>query len=234
MNKTDKSKMHQGHRKRLRNTIGKLGFENINDINKIEYLLSLAIPRKDTNELAHLLLEHFGSFAQVLEADSQDLMQIPGIGQNAAEIIPIFKHIAIAYYMDVSKKYNVIKNYQDLIDYTYPLFLGSKVEQVYALFIRNSNIIIKHEKIAEGTYKNVKFNYTELARKMLLSKCNQVIIAHNHPNGTAHPSVDDTITTESLGRTLALYGLQMIDNVIVSENSFYSFKNQSFYEPKEN
>ena len=224
--------IHEGHRQRLRDLISKVGLENVSDINKLEYILTLCIPRIDTNILAHTLLDHFGSFSGVLNAKTDELIKIPGIGTNTAKVLPIFKQIAVAFFKDSSKLNNVILNYNQLIDYVYPLFLGATVEQIYIIYMKNECTILKHEKVADGTFNNVSFNFAELAKKVLFSDCSSIMIAHNHPSGNAVPSQDDVNTTENIRKTLMLYGLKLIDSLVVSPGSFYSFKSNSLYEIK--
>ncbi|MBQ3494994.1 MAG: hypothetical protein IJA69_06210 [Clostridia bacterium] len=234
MEKTsNKKNIHQGHRKRLRALIKKVGLENMSDINIVEYILTLCLPRKDTNALAHLLLDKFGSLRGVMEAESYELIEIPGIGKTTAETLPMFKNIAVAYYLEFTKTPNIIKNYNDIIDYIHPLFLGAKNEEIFVLYMKNENIIVKHEKVAEGDFKSVRFDFPELTKKIILSGCNRIIIAHNHPNGYAEPSFADIDLAESIRKKLLMYGIEVFDNVIVGPETFYSFKRRSSYKMRE-
>lgn len=79
--------VHDGHRDRLRARFLEYGLDNFNDLNALELLLFYAIPRRDTNEIAHALLECFGSLEGVFYASERELLQVPGIGTNAAALI---------------------------------------------------------------------------------------------------------------------------------------------------
>ena len=79
--------VHDGHRERLRARFAEHGLESFNELNALELLLCYAIPRRDTNELAHRLLDAFGSLSGVFQASMQELTSIPGIGENAAALI---------------------------------------------------------------------------------------------------------------------------------------------------
>ena len=70
------SNTHGGHRERLKNRFLEHGLDNFNDLNALELLLFYAIPRQDTNEIAHRLLDRFGSFAAVMEATPEELREI--------------------------------------------------------------------------------------------------------------------------------------------------------------
>ena len=78
--------MHEDHRKRVKERFLKDGIENMPDHEVLELLLFFSIPRKDTNALAHELIEHFGSLNCVLEASADDLMQVNGIETSATLI----------------------------------------------------------------------------------------------------------------------------------------------------
>lgn len=77
------------------------GLDGFNDHNALEMLLFYALPRKDTNELAHKLLNHFGSLAAVLEADQKALSEIDGIGENAAVLLKLIPAISRRYMEEV-------------------------------------------------------------------------------------------------------------------------------------
>ena len=75
--------VHDGHRERLRRRFLENGLDGFNELNALELLLFYAIPRRDTNELAHALIDRFGSLQGVFEASPQELGETPGIGGNA-------------------------------------------------------------------------------------------------------------------------------------------------------
>ena len=78
------SSVHDGHRQRMKQQFAEHGGEGMNDIQFLEMLLYYAIPRSDTNELAHALLKRYGTIRGVLDAELSDLRQIEGIGSTAA------------------------------------------------------------------------------------------------------------------------------------------------------
>ena len=81
----------------MRDRFTEVGLEGFNDHNALELLLFYAVGRKDTNELAHKLLRHFGSLPAVLEADYEALCAVDGIGENAAALIHLTRDIAFKY-----------------------------------------------------------------------------------------------------------------------------------------
>lgn len=89
---------HEGHRQRLRRRFLLEGLDNFDEVQVLELLLFYAIPRRDTNPIAHALLEQFGSLSGVLEAPVSALAQVPGMGENGATLLQLVT-AASRYYM---------------------------------------------------------------------------------------------------------------------------------------
>ncbi|MBQ1834845.1 MAG: hypothetical protein II111_03925, partial [Oscillospiraceae bacterium] len=98
------SNTHGGHRARLKQRFLEHGLDNFNDLNALELLLFYAIPRQDTNEIAHRLLDRFGSFAAVLEATLEELQEIPGVGENTATLLKLIPQIDRRYLMSKTEE----------------------------------------------------------------------------------------------------------------------------------
>ena len=107
--------MHEGHRRRLMDRYIKEGLINFEDHQVLELLLFYAIPRKDTNEIAHILLKSFGSLSNVFEADAEELMKIEGIGKNAAVLIKMVFEMSRRYRMDSFGSRPCIKKIDDAL-----------------------------------------------------------------------------------------------------------------------
>ena len=79
--------IHDGHRERMKKRFLEHGLDNFDDVNALELLLFYALPRKDTNALAHALLDRFGSLAGVLDASAADLLSVDGVGESIAGLL---------------------------------------------------------------------------------------------------------------------------------------------------
>ena len=89
--------VHEGHRQRMKEQFSAHGGDGMNDIQFLEMLLFYAIPRSDTNELSHALLERYGSIRGVLDADEADLQNVRGVGENTVLLLKTVKETLRRY-----------------------------------------------------------------------------------------------------------------------------------------
>ena len=169
------------------------GLESFNELNALELLLCYAIPRRDTNELAHRLLDAFGSLSGVFQASMQELTSIPGIGENAAALILMVPQIVKKAHVSKAKETKIIRNSTDAGNYLLPYFLDEQDEIVMMLCLDNKRAVICCREMGRGVVNCVDANIRRMVETALKVKTTTVIIAHNHPNGVALPS-ERTIT----------------------------------------
>ena len=106
--KQEKKNVHEGHRDRLRQRFLQEGLENFQDHNVLELLLFYSIPRKDTNEEAHNLINRFGSLSGVFDASFEELCEVKGIGENSAALIKIMPELFKKYEVDIVRNDDAI------------------------------------------------------------------------------------------------------------------------------
>lgn len=219
------SNEHAGHRERIRDRVRKEGLKNFQDYQVLEYVLTFAIPYKDTNEIAHRLIGKFGSFYGVLEADEEDLAQIKGMGQSSAHFIANLRNIFHYYEFDRSKRVAKIIGPGGAKDYIKPFLVNKLIEEMYVVCLTPKNKIVSVEKISEGTNNETNVSIRLIVDKMSKSKVSNVIVAHNHPKGKAHPSFNDDKFTKALATTLTITGCHLLDHIIIGEdNDYYSYR----------
>ena len=148
---------HSEHRERVRNRFMKEGLANFELHNVLEFLLFFSIPRNDTNETAHRLIDKFGSFYAVFEAPYEALLSVPGIGERSAMLIKLIPEIWARYYDDMTANFKEIKSSEAAAEYFIPKFFTSKTEQFYIITLDNKCTIKKCSLISEGG-----FTYTEI------------------------------------------------------------------------
>lgn len=214
--------VHDGHRERLRARFAEHGLESFNELNALELLLCYAIPRRDTNELAHRMLDAFGSLSGVFQASMQELTSIPGIGENAAALILMVPQIVKKAHVSKAKETKIIRNSTDAGNYLLPYFLDEQDEIVMMLCLDNKRAVICCREMGRGVVNCVDANIRRMVETALKVKTTTVIIAHNHPNGVALPSREDDNFTRTLYRSLGLLGITLEDHIIVANDEFVS------------
>ena len=213
--------VHEGHRQRLLHRFLEEGLESFAPHNKLELLLFYAIPRRDTNEIAHRLLNTFGSFSAVLDAPIEDLERVEGVGPSAAAFLKLMGETARAYYVDQQTEI-VLDSTRKAGAYLMPRFLGRTQEVVYQVCLDQKCRVLNISLIHEGSVHAAEVNLRKIVGTALKYNATGVILAHNHPGGVALPSPEDLATTQQLKRTLVPMGINLIDHIIVAERDFVS------------
>lgn len=219
--------MHEGHRKRLTKRFVNEGFEGFEEHEILEYILYYAIPRVDTNPIAHRLLKTFGSLSGVLEATAHDLEQVPGIGPKSAAYLCMFPEMLRAYMQSRLGKRPMLQSIQDACDYAVSLLFGKPFEQFYVIWLNTQNRVIHHEMLSEGSISESPVYINKIAAAALRHHAVRGIIAHNHPGGNVKPSKADLQTTQNIMKALGVLGIDLVDHIIVSDNETFSFQADS-------
>ena len=224
-----KENVHKNHRSRVRETIRKTGVANIPDINLLEYLLFYSIPRKDTNEIAHKLLDAFGSLNGVLNASYEQLLEVEGMGENSALLISLIPGICRRYVESGEGKKINLSEPEDAVNYIKTKYYGEKNEVFYMLCLDALGNLINCCKLGEGTAETVLVDKRTVLETAFRNKADTVIFAHNHPNGVAAPSKADGETTGEFATIFLKVGIRLADHIIVAGNDAISLATTGKY-----
>ncbi len=214
--------VHDGHRERLRQSFLEHGLSGMNDINALELLLFYAVPRRDTNELAHLLLQHFGSLDGVFSASAEELCEVEGIGAYAASLLTLVPEIMKKSRLSKSREIRQIRSSDDAGEYLLPYFMNERDEVVYLLCLDSKRAVICCAEMGRGVVNSVDTSVRRIVEKALKVKACSVIIAHNHPDGLALPSREDDLFTKCLYNALETVGIRLEDHIIVADEDYIS------------
>lgn len=222
---------HAGHRGRFRKEIIKSGINPATPEHKVlEYILFYCVPRKDTNELAHALIDKFGSFAAVLEAPERDLYEVKGINEASVTwlkmIIPVFRYYT-AKKADVGKRFTGKDQFGE---YIFNQYLGNKSEVVTLLSLNAGGKIISYDVIAEGDITSANVSTRNVLDVVLRTGAKGVVMAHNHPSGLALPSKDDLRATIFVKQILNSIDVRLLDHVIVCDDDYVSLAESKDFE----
>lgn len=225
--------VHDGHRERLKKRFMTEGLDNFTDIQALELLLFYCIPRKDTNELAHVLLKQFGGFAQVLEAKPEDLMRVEGIGANAALFLNMIPAAGRYYEVERMKCSKVLPNLDACGQYLLPFFKGRSQETVYLLCMDAKCKVLSCQLVGEGSVNSAGVPVRRIVETALAVNATTVVLAHNHPSGLALPSHEDVVTTQRLAVALDAVEITLADHVVVADDDYVSLVQSGYFRPGE-
>ena len=229
LNKKEPINIHQGHRARLKSQYLKNDLEGLTDIQKLELLLFFAIPQKDTNPLAHNLINHFGSLKAVFDADYKDLMVVDGIKENSAMLISLLRAFK-NYCFKPDEDKRMLNSTHSTAEYIKQLFCGSTTEEFYVICLTNEGKIINYALVAKGTLDRVNIQIRTITQIALDNKVNRIIIAHNHPKAKADMSHEDLRLTYSIICSCMLNSIDVLDHIIVGTDGELSLHECSIME----
>ena len=229
--------LHEGHRDRLKSQFLENGLDGFQEHQILELLLFYSIPQKDTNDLAHELLNTFGSLDGVLDASYEDLITVKGIKHHSATLITMMPQLFRRYNISKTDKINIFtpdtataylfdkyKEYlrSKLIAYTDEIFI--------VLCLDNSNAIKNCCLLSKGSATEVNVNPREVVEVAIRNKATNIIIAHNHPGGFAYPSDPDVNFTKQLADILESIKINLRDHIIISDKRMFSMASHRDFE----
>ncbi len=226
--------IHGGHRDRLKARFRAEGLDNFTEYQVLELLLFYTIPRQDTNELAHRLIEQFGSLPQVLETSPEELKKVKGIGENAALFLNMIPAVTRYYNIERTKQTDKpLNTIDDCGDYLQQRFKGQSNETVYLLCLDAKCKPLCCPKIGEGSVNSASVPIRRLVEVALAANATSVVLAHNHPSGLALPSHEDVMTTRRVAAALDAVEVRLADHIVVADDDFTSMLQSGYYRPGE-
>jgi DNA repair protein RadC len=214
-----------GHRDRIRERFNKIGGEAFTDTELLEAALHLAIPRKDTKDLAKLLLKRFGSFSGVLSAPRERLVEFDQLGDITITNLKIIQAAAQRYARDkVDREQPILSSWSALIDYCRSAMAFEDVEQFRILFLDKKNRLIADEVQQRGTVDHTPVYPREVIKRTLELSATALILVHNHPSGDPSPSTADVQMTRQIIEVARPLGVAVHDHIIIGKSGHASMK----------
>jgi DNA repair protein RadC len=214
-----------GHRARLRQRLAR-GGEALLDHELIEYLLALAITRRDTKPLAYALLREFGGIGGVLTADGEALARVGGMGETSIAAIKIAHAAAIRLLQaDVAAR-PVLANWQALLDYLRADMAHHAIERFRVLHLNTKNMLVRDEVMSEGSIDQAAVYVREVIRRALEIGSAAIILVHNHPSGDPAPSRADIEITRTIAEAGKKLGVAVHDHIVMGTSGHTSLRAQ--------
>ena len=214
--------IHKGHRERLKQRFLEEGLDNFTDIQVLELLLFYAIPRADTNPIAHELLNHFGSLSQVLDASPEELKKVSGIGDHAATLLTLVIDLCRYYQVNCAQQTVILTTLEACGRYLVPRFFGRTRETVFLLCLDAKCKVLCCKEIGEGSVNTASISVRKVVETALAANATTVVLAHNHPSGIAVPSNEDIQTTQRIAAALSAVEIHLADHIVVADEDYVS------------
>ena len=214
--------IHDGHREKMRRRFRETGLEGFADHEALELLLYYAIPRRDTNPIAHALMDRYDSLSAVLNAPVEDLQKVEGIGESAAVLLSLVARISRKARLADAAQETVLNSSERAGTYLLERFSGETREQVYLLCLDRKGKLLACKRLADGDVASADLNIRKVVETALLTSASAAILSHNHPSGVALPSADDEAATRQVRDALRTIGVELVDHIIVADQDFVS------------
>ena len=224
--------IHDEHRERVRTRFLREGLTNFEEHEALELLLFYAIPRKNTNDIAHRLLEDFGSLRRVMEAPPEQLMQTKGIGEKAAILLHLVSGMANKYMVSELPDTS-LGSVDEIGKYLIDRFIGFRDEVVMLLCLDARRVPLACRIIHRGSVNAAEISVRKVVETALALNATSVVLAHNHPSGIAVPSMEDIVTTRRMGYALNAVQITLEDHLVFADRDFVSIRQSGYYDPDE-
>lgn len=219
---------HDEHRKRVYRRFRQEGLAGFEEHNALEMLLFLAKARGDTNSLAHTLISRFGSFAQVLDASEEELLEVPGIGEVCAVAIKLMPQLC-AYYLDNKTNKTIpLNSVEAVTEFFMPKFFAKTEEEFYLAAVDDRRKLLRCVLISKGISNATSVSIAKVVATVTRCGATGVILAHNHPRGITLPSGNDIVVTRDIFKALQTVNVELLDHLIFCDNDYLSFASTSY------
>ncbi|MDR0858391.1 MAG: hypothetical protein LBN97_05135 [Oscillospiraceae bacterium] len=219
-------KLHSGHRSRVKQKFIEYGLDNFSEHEVLELLLFFTIPQGDTNEIAHRLINHFGSLTSVFEASANALTTVKGVGNSSALLLKLT--LAVAGRYEIEKTNMAVKSRILSSDeagrFLLPYFVTAAKEETYLLLLTAVGKVISCRKIFEGNPAATDLNTYNILHRAIEGNAVGVVLAHNHPSGVAIPGKQDIAATAMVNTALKIVGIKLIDHIIIAGTDWVSMR----------
>lgn len=198
--------------------------EGLHDHEIIEYLLALAIPRRDTKEIAKQLLAKYGGLSALLTADPESIMREKWMGETSVAALKIVQVAALRLLKEPVHQQPILASWQSLLDYLRADMAHLTIERVRTLYLNSKNMLIRDEVASEGSVDQAAIYTREVVRRAMDLGAVAIILVHNHPSGDSAPSRQDIAMTRDIMNAAKGFGIVVHDHIIIGKDGFSSMR----------
>ena len=222
--------LHSGHRQRVRKEFLEHGIDENTPAHKVfELLLFYSIPRCDTNEIAHRLLERFGSISAVLDAPIKELVEVKGISESSALLLKLVIPIARVYKCEKQKIPVKFNSLDEIGDFLLERYFGYTQEVLSLVCLDGNGRFLSCEIIEKGDIASVGVSARKIIQAISKTNARCVALAHNHPGGVAVPSAADISVTQMIAEAVSHIDVKLLDHFIIANEDYVSMAQSAKY-----
>ena len=203
-------KRHQGHRQRMRERVQNYGLDSLAEHEALEYVLYLTNAQKDTNGIAHDLIDRFGDFAAVLEASEEELCTVEGVGPATARMLHLLPEISRYYGRSRTSTTRCIRTTEQMGSYLMAKFAWSDYERAMLVSLDSRKRVRAAVWLREGTTDRVSLDIKDVVSAAI--------------KGAALPSMEDLEATGNIARALGLVNIHLLDHFILTDTEYFSMR----------
>ncbi len=212
--------MHEGHRGRL---YEKLKKDALEDHEWLEALLFNALPRKNTNELAHALIQRFGSSYEVVNASVEELQTVPGVGLSIAAYLRNVGRLLQIHRQKHELTYQGKFNPRDFLPFVKQAYKNTIYEVLELYLLDGEGQVMKKRGFSIESIAHVTVVPEELSAFLLEKGASGVVMVHNHPHGEAVPSSADDEMTKNCQILCSMHNRLLCEHVICARDGLFSY-----------
>lgn len=212
---------HAGHRQRL---IEKMDSGALRDHEYLEILLFNALPRRNTNGLAHKLLAEFGSIQAILQAGYKRLSQIEGVGPNIAAYLACLGKFTQSYAMPKMCTFPKVFQSESFCAYVKTAYGDLPYEVLDIYLLDGESRIYRRKQFSTEALFNVYLESEKFSALLGDENPSGIVLVHNHPGGDMYPSEMDDRTTQKVQLYCSMHNLLLCDHLIYSPKGIYSYE----------
>lgn len=214
-NKGRSSELHKGHRNRMKEKYRAAGAVGFHAHELLEMLLYYGIPYKDTNEIAHELIDKFGSFDNVFKADTEALKSVKNMTDNAALLIRLVGDLRAQAGIPATAAKKKAVTVSNIAKHLPDLYNGVSVETLNLFLVDNNGTVVSTFKLSEGSHNASETDIFKIVNQAAVKNINKIIISHNHPDNSPL-STNDIVSTRKLLYHLKTVGIELLESYVLT------------------
>ena len=215
--------LHSGHRDRLRQRLMTFGADALCEHELLELILFYALPRVNTNDIAHCLVNRFGTINNILNAPQSELESVRGVGGSTAEFIRLMRDMC-ADYEALPPEAEKLPDTESLCRYFTGYFSGTAVDLCLLLSLSSDLSVIGRSSFSAASIMNGNSEIKRIAASLLRSGCSRIALGIVHPDRPPVPDEDDFTIARFIAERLEPIGIFLEDCVICGGGKAFSMK----------